>query len=136
MNGDANALYFEAQRRIDGPHQAAQAGSLPKDETPKHLLEAFRPNTPVGEHFQPEPGCSEPTFVGSDADLTGHSARMLNAVARALSYPNEGKSGVGWIFEEQGSVYEFYWPPFHTLGEKGKGYSVRVSPEALREMRA
>ena len=101
-----------------------------------NLLEAFWPTTPVGERFQPEPGCSEPTFVGSDADLAGLSARMLNAVARALSKSNDGQTGAGWIFEEQGLVHAFCWPPDHTLEEKGRGYSVRVSREAVREMRA
>ncbi len=100
------------------------------------LLETFWPTTPVGERFQPEPGCSEPTFVGSDADLAGLSARMLNAVARALSKPNDEETGAGWIFEEQGSIHSFSWPPDHTLEEKGRGHSIRVAPEAVREMRA
>ena len=100
------------------------------------LREAFWPTTQRSERFQPELGCSEPTFVGSDADLAGLSARMLNAVARALSKPNVGQTGTGWIFDEQGPTHVFSWPPDHTLEEKGRGYSVRVSPEAAREMRA
>ena len=101
-----------------------------------NLLDAFWSTTPVADRFQPEPGCSEPTFVGSHADLSGLSARMLNAVARALSKPDEEKTGTGWVFDEQGSVNAFCWLPDYTLEEKGKGYSVRVSPEAMREMRA
>ncbi len=101
-----------------------------------NLLEAFWSTTPVGDRFQPEPGCSEPTFVGSHADLSGLSARMLNAVARELSKPNEEKTGTGWVFDEQGSANAFGWLPDYTLEEKGRGYSVRVSPEAMREMRA
>ena len=101
-----------------------------------NLLEAFWSTTPVGDRFQPEPGCSEPTFVGSHADLSGLSARMLNAVARELSQPNEEKTGTGWVFDEQGSVNAFGWLPDYTLEEKDRGYSVRVSPEAMREMRA
>lgn len=101
-----------------------------------NLLEVFWSTTFVGDRFQPEPGCSEPTFVGSHADLSGLSARMLNAVARALSKPDEEKTGAGWVFNEQGSVNSFGWLPDYTLEEKGRGYSVRVSPEAMREMRA
>ena len=100
------------------------------------LLEAFWPTTPVHQRFQAEPGCSEPTFVGSDADLAELSARMLNAVARALSKPDDGQTGAGWIFEEPGPVHAVFWPPDHTLVEKDRGYSVRVSHEAVREMRA
>ena len=100
------------------------------------LRQEFWPAEPRGERFQPEPGCSEPTFVGSDADLAGLSARMLNAVARALGTPNSGHTGFGWILEEQGPLHTFAWTPDHVLAEKGRGYSVRVSLEALREMRA
>ena len=100
------------------------------------LRDAFWPTRPRSERFEPEPGCSEPTFVGSHADLAGHSARMLNAVARALSKSDEGQTGAGWIFEEQGPIHAFSWPPDHTLQEKGRGYSVRVSPAAVREMQA
>jgi predicted acylesterase/phospholipase RssA/proteasome lid subunit RPN8/RPN11 len=100
------------------------------------LLDDFWPAAPMHARFQPEPGCSEPTFVGSDADLAGLSARMLNAVARALSNPDEGWTAFGWLFEEHGPVHGFSWRPDYTLGERGRGYSVRVSPEAVREMRA
>ena len=100
------------------------------------LRQRFWPTGPRGERFQPEPGCSEPTFVGSDADLAGLSARMLNAVARALRTPDAEHTGFGWIFEEQGPLHTFAWTPDQVLAEKGRGYSVRVSPEALREMRA
>ena len=34
---------------------------------------------------QPEPGCSDPTFVGSHADIAGLAARMLNSVAVELA---------------------------------------------------
>ena len=99
-------------------------------------LEIFWPTTSIDQSFQPEPGCSEPTFVGSDADLAGLSARMLNAVARVLSKPDGGRTCAAWIIEEQDSGHAVSWPPDHTLEENGRGYSVRVSPEAVREMRA
>ena len=100
------------------------------------LREAFWPASPRSERFQPEPGCSEPTFVGSYADLAGLASRMLNAIARTLSKPSGAQAGAGWIFEEQGLIHAFSWPPDHILQEKGRGYQVRVSPEAVREMQA
>ena len=96
----------------------------------------FWPNIRRSQNFQPEPGCSESTFIGSGADLAGLSARMLNAVARALWTPSSEHTGFGWIFEEQGPLHMFAWRPELVLEEKGSGHSVRVSPEALREMRA
>ncbi len=100
------------------------------------LRQEFWPAEPRGERFQPEPGCSEPTFVGSDADLAGLSARMLNAIARALRTSDSERTGFGWLFEEQGPLHMFAWRPDLVLKEKGRGNSVRVAPEALREMRA
>ena len=99
------------------------------------LLEAFWPNQQPGHRFQPEPGCSEPTFVGSNADLAGLSARMLNSIARALRSSETRPTGAGWLCHECGPIHAFAWPPDHTLRETGGGYSVRVSSLAVREMR-
>ena len=99
------------------------------------VLEAFWPLSTSGERFQPEPGCSEPTFIGSNADLAGLSARMLNSVARAIARPRDCHTGAGWLFEESGPIHAFEWPPDHTLKDEGRGYSVRVCSHAAREMR-
>ena len=98
-------------------------------------LEAFWPRVESDEGFQPEPGCSEPTFIGSNADLAGLSARMLNFIARTISTPKDCHTGIGWLCEESGSIHAFTWPPDHTLKDKGRGYSVRVCQRAEREMR-
>ncbi len=44
---------------------------------------------------QPEPGCSDPTFVASHADVAGLAARLLNAIASALA-DSSGK-GTGFL---------------------------------------
>ena len=99
------------------------------------VLEAFWPRSRLGEQFQPEPGCSEPTFIGSNADLAGLSARMLNSVVRAIAKPGDYHTGAGWLFEESGSLHAFAWHSEHILRDKGRGYSVKVSSHAAREMR-
>ena len=99
------------------------------------VLEAFWPTTRSGERFQPEPGCSEPTFIGSHADLAGLSARMLNSVVRAIAKPGNCHTGAGWLVEESGPLHAFAWHSDYTLRDKGRGYSVRVSSHAAREMR-
>ena len=98
-------------------------------------LEAFWPSGASDEGFQPEPGCSEPTFIGSNADLAGLSARMLNAIARAVASDTDCHTGMGWLSEEAGPVLAFAWPPDYTLRDEGQGYSVRVCSLAAREMR-
>ena len=99
------------------------------------LLEAFWPKSTSSESFQPEPGCSEPTFIGSNADLAGLSACMLNSVARAISELPGTETGLGWLCEETGPVHAFAWPADNTLEDRERGYSVRVCSHAVREMR-
>ena len=99
------------------------------------LLEAFWSKTGPNERFQPEPGCSEPTFIGSNADLAGLSACMLNSIARAIATSNNCYTGAGWLLEESGSIHAFTWPSDHILRDKEQGYSIRVCPHVEREMR-
>lgn len=42
---------------------------------------------------QPEPGCSEPTFVGSHADVAGLAARMINCISSELIMNNVQAAG-------------------------------------------
>ena len=99
------------------------------------VLEAFWPRATADERFQPEPGCSEPTFIGSNADLAWFSTSMLNSVARAIAKPRDCNTGAGWLIDVSGVVHTFAWPPDTTLKDEGRGYSVRVCSHATREMR-
>ena len=82
------------------------------------MLESFWPRSSSGERFQPEPGCSEPTFISSNADLAGLSARMLNSVARATAKPGDCQTGAGWLLEESGPVHAFAWHSDHVLRDR------------------
>lgn len=99
-------------------------------------LKAFWSRNVSNEEFQPEPGCSEPTFIGSNADLAGLSAQMLNSIARAISRPKESQTGMGWLSNKSGPIFAFSWPPDLTLRDNERGYSVRVRSQAVREMRS
>ena len=99
------------------------------------LLDAFWPKSTERQRFQPEPGCSEPTFVGSNADLATHSARMLNAIARALASPSDDLTGSGWLANDAGPIHAFSWSRDYAFEEEGRGYSVRVCRSAMRELR-
>lgn len=102
----------------------------------KQAHEGFWPESSADERFQPEPGCSEPTFIGSNADLASLSARMLNAVARSLSETDEHHTAVGWFVEESGPTHHFAWPRDYAAQDQSGRYAVRVSHAAVREMRA
>ena len=68
-----------------GPFDAARSAKIMLiDRNPgSPYLEDFFPSSP-GAHFQPEPGCSEPTFIGSHTDVLALSSSMLNLAASAL----------------------------------------------------
>ena len=100
------------------------------------ILEGFWPQSVAAKRFQPEPGCSEPTFVGSYADLASLSAPMLNAIARTLSVPDEQRTAFGWFVEEAGQIHDFAWCQDFSAEDQSGRYTVRVSDVAVREMRA
>lgn len=58
----------------------------------KVLVEAFYAQRAVQQLFQPEPGCSDPTFVGSAADVTGLVSAALNKACGCLV---RGQESVG-----------------------------------------
>lgn len=64
----------------EGPHHIArQAKILAFAKEGKHpLVQAFWPERATVKVFQPEPGCSSPTFIGSAADIDHHAAGLLN----------------------------------------------------------
>ena len=68
-----------------GPFDASRAAKLRLlgDRRGQTFLEGFFPQSPA-RPFQPEPGCSEPTFVGSYSDVASLSHTMLNAVPDIL----------------------------------------------------
>lgn len=68
-----------------GPLDASRSAKLRllRDRRGQTFLEDFFPESPA-RPFQPEPGCSEPTFVGSYSDVTSLSHMMLNAVPDIL----------------------------------------------------
>ena len=80
--------------------------------------------------MQPEPGCSDPTFVGSHADVAGLVGRMINEVAKAM---NDGpKEAAGWLFAQEPFDKSDHFFKFEAdiLVRKGK-VEFRVAKSAL-----
>lgn len=106
------------------------------------FADSFFPLEVKQKPFQPEPGCSEPTFIGSAADSAGLAAIGLNliakefvqnpsllfAVSHAFTQPTEFKSGLS------GKSGRFDFQPDFVL--RLNDYEVRISKAALREMKA
>ncbi len=78
-------LIVTAANHSGGPFDAGRAAKvelLRSSRSSPYLSDFFPVTSP--SVFQPEPGCSEPTFVGSFADVAVLSYSMLNAVPEIL----------------------------------------------------
>jgi len=123
-----------------GPFDASRSAKLCllRDRQGSPYLEDFFPKS-QGHAFQPEPGCSEPTFVGSYSDVASLSHLMLNAVPNILRslHPSEAEA-------------RFYAPSFNSGRPGGQlryrfsgrlrssdltnGFEIRISQRAWCQM--
>lgn len=100
---------------------------------------AFWPDPSDVQLFQPEPGCSEPTFVGSAIDMASHSAVMLNAALAQLPNLPANTAHVTFVErtldgapENRSYAVELASPA--SLVEPRHGYRVLVAPSASKEI--
>ena len=88
--------------------------------------------------FQPEPGCSSPTFRGSFADVLGLTARMTNVAASWLSKKQSKPAPKTFAMDLSGGglasgparEIEFTWQPDHVLRDHRHAYEIRLSRDA------
>lgn len=90
--------------------------------------------------FQPEPGCSSPTFIGSAADVLALTAQMTNVASEWLAEPDKTFArarSFDLLGPKSGSAREFAfeWPADFILRDRRHGYQVRVSRGAMLAMR-
>jgi integrative and conjugative element protein (TIGR02256 family) len=107
------------------------------------FLDEFWPDhAALNRLFQPEPGCSAPTFVGSAADMAILSARMLNVLSEWLDegYSNYAR-GFGMRVLQRPNVVaivpheaEFRWTADEVSDDLQRGYQIRLSPTAKAQM--
>lgn len=114
--------------------------NLPSGEP---FLDEFWPKHAATDRlFQPEPGCSDPTFVGSAADMAILSARMLNVLSEWLNEGVENHTrGFGMRVPRTPHVVatvpheaEFRWPADEVSDDLRGGYQLRLSPAAKAQM--
>jgi integrative and conjugative element protein (TIGR02256 family) len=103
--------------------------------------DAFWPKAPRSDLFQPEPGCSEPTFTGSSSDVAALAATLLNAVVDDL---RRGMNATAHLLRspwmEAGRLdpvaRSSSWPADHVLSDSRGGYEVRISQPAWADLQA
>lgn len=93
--------------------------------------------------FQPEPGCSDPTFIGSAADVLGLSAALLNVASGWLSdtaSPHARACVVRAPHLAQSTrrpgLIEFRWSSDRQIVERRQRFQIRLAPDAERELRS
>jgi proteasome lid subunit RPN8/RPN11 len=107
------------------------------------ILDDFFPAQPRTDLFQPEPGCSDATFTGSAADVTGLAGQLMTGILHALNSPEPQQAMAALTVRSPAGPHEpappgarwWTWPNDTVLAEEG-GYQVRISTAALAEMRA
>lgn len=106
------------------------------------FAEAFYAVPATDELFQPEPGCSDPTFIGSAADAEALAGTLLNLVAKDLAAEDFSASAhlitqahVEVPASQQRRV-SFFWQPDHIYKDAQEGYEVRLARPAWKDMQA
>jgi integrative and conjugative element protein (TIGR02256 family) len=114
--------------------------SLAGSSSGAKFLEEFWPADPSRRAiFQPEPGCSSPTFRGSYADVLSLAAPMTNTAASWLR--DGGGSPRSFAIDlsrdSKGiNKTHFSWHPYHVLPDRKHGYEVRMTHEAMSTIHA
>ena len=104
------------------------------------FAEEFWPDPPRVDVFQPEPGCSAPTFRGSGAEVAALAGTLLISVAAGIAEDPSRAAGHLQVLpsaSHQGPrEVKLGWDPDTLLQDGLDRYEVRISPEALRSIRA
>lgn len=128
-----------------GLHQIARQGKLAAFATDAQhpLVKAFWPTRADVKVFQPEPGCSAPTFIGSAADIDHHAAGLLNVGLRRMTSLPEAQASLDliaapWLDDRQrpGDHLRFAFEGYTRHHEERHGYHVLRSDVAARSMAA
>lgn len=105
-----------------------------------HYLDAFWPID--SEHaFIPEPGCSEPTFLGSAADVSILTGSMLNALARDYLTGLSNKASVHFVAQPAACAKLGVSPDVHEtfaadelIADPKCGYEIRLASAARMQL--
>jgi len=101
------------------------------------FADSFWPKEQQEAGFQPEPGCSEPTFIGSAADIAFFASSFFNFASRALRVSKKDKCAKA-IFVRAADSYrsmsscEVSLTDYELVNEVNHGYHVRLSPAAKK----
>ncbi len=117
-----------------GPVDLARKAQLAiaADRSARHSYNAFWGLD--AEPFQPEPGCSEPTFRGSAADAIALAGSLLSLLGRDLHAKTTTAHLIALPHARLDSrdrpAVHLSWDADHVLVDQREGYQVRISSDA------
>lgn len=122
----------------------AKLGACNRAGLEKFLNEFWPPRDgPRRRIFQPEPGCSDDTFTGSDADVATLAGAMLNLAAKDLGRANPAHASAHFFAQPhtlatagERMYAGFSWEPDRVSVDPHAGYEIRVAEPAWADMMA
>jgi predicted acylesterase/phospholipase RssA len=108
----------------------------------RSFLQEFWPDPPRTDFFQPEPGCSSPTFQGSAAEVNALAANLLTSVARDLAAPPEADTAVTHLLALPGATHRgprnarLGWTPAVTMSDATGRFELRIADACRRGIHA
>jgi integrative and conjugative element protein (TIGR02256 family) len=111
--------------------------ALARSPDSKAFLDEFWPvQLDRASLFQPEPGCSDPTYRGSATDVVALSSAMLNRASRWMANPSSSiamamRAPAAEPKPQQRDSLHLVLPPDQIVSEWQHGYEIRLDPDAL-----
>ncbi|WP_127507783.1 ThiF family adenylyltransferase [Actinoplanes solisilvae] len=104
------------------------------------VLDDFHPDLPRTDLFVPEPGCSDPTYVGSAADLALFGAGLLNDALRLLGGERHPASPKRWatVLRSPGrapATTRRHWPEPLIMQDMKREFQIRLDQRAYADVR-
>jgi len=137
------SVLVKMPRYSGGPHHIARQAKLEAfaKNAGHSLVKAFWPERETVKVFQPEPGCSAPTFIGSVADIDHHAAGLLNiGLSRIKSLAPDAASldlvAAPWLLADDSKrhILRFTFKGYAPHSELMHGYTVLRSDVAALDM--
>jgi proteasome lid subunit RPN8/RPN11 len=128
-----------------GPHRIARQVKLEAfaRDAGHSLVKAFWPAREEMNIFQPEPGCSAPTFIGSAADIDHHAAGLLNVGLLRAKELSRNQASVDLIAApwldantSERPRLSYAFAGYEQTVEQRHGYTILRSAAAANEMLA
>jgi hypothetical protein len=123
---------------IEGPWAVDRRAKVSASQSAEEYFNGFWPEVDV-EMFQPEPGCSDPTFRGSSADAAVMASSLLNSGLGILQGLSTGNP-IGFCMLAQPQLqlrsHGVTCDSPKVLRDKMEGFNVVIQPQVMTRIQA